>query len=228
MENQNTAWPDWSLKDKVLFIILIVFLIVAIVNGMANAVANLRVSDPTFIQYPWLAIMVATIIPIISMAIKFASNFFEYEQSRKRYGNIIFSLTGISAGCFIALFAQIYTGTAVDYDTFGESNKWGTAFVLAQTLTEILAAAALALALEQIYNKYYPDTLTDNPKYIEAKRALKDHRAEHEMREERRRQVHGRIIELEALRQGYINNKIIEFISLRAKHIATMNAHKDT
>jgi uncharacterized protein YacL len=228
MKDQKTKWDDWTRKDQIIFIIIIFFLVLALGNGMANMVANLRISDPTYIEYPWLAILVALIVPIISMAIKFVTNFFEYDHNRKRYSTFIFLLTGISAASFLLLFGQIYTGVAMDFESIGESHNLGSVYVLAQTLTEILAASALALAAEDIYMKYYPDSYIENPEFIQNERARKDHSAEHEKLEEKRRQVHGRITELEASRQAYINEKIIEYISLRAKHISTMNAHRNT
>lgn len=65
----------------------------------------------------------------------------------------------------------------------------------------------------------------ENPEYLEIEKALKEQRAAHEALREKRGKLHGRLVELEAQREAFINERIVEYISLRARHIATMNSH---
>ncbi len=76
--------------------------------------------------------------------------------------------------------------------------------------------------------KYSPDTYFENLEYIEIVKALKEHLIAHEALGKERNQIHGRLVELEAARQAFINERIVEYISIRARHVATLNSHSNT
>lgn len=228
MKDQNITWDDWQRKDQLILIICLFSMVVSVGMGMSFLVSNLRMSDPIFIQYPLLAIMVSTIVPIISLAIKFVSNFFTYGHNRIRYGKFIAFLTCFSAAIWIYLYGQVYPGVSLDYENFGEDHGLGSAMVWAQLSTEILATSTLGLMAESIYMRYYPDSFIQNPEYIEIERALKDQLAEHEKLGKGLGEVCGQITELEASREAYINEKIIEYICLYARSEAERNSFKNT
>lgn len=220
-------WRDWRLKDRILLCVLIVFLVISCAMGMGNVYANLIASNPVFIESPWLAVMISSLLPIASVSIKFVTNFMAFDRSRKRYALFIYIATGIAFLCWSVLFGLNNTGvaSAVNWNSFGETTDLGSAFVWAQLMVEVLAASALFLAAEDIYMRYSPDVYLENPEYVEIEKALKDHLVAHEILREKRGKFHGRLVELTAKKQAFINEKIVEYISLRASHVAHLNSH---
>lgn len=220
----------WRRKDQVLLSLLIFCLIIAAGLGMGNVYANLVASgNAVFIENPWIALMISALMPIASVSVKFVTNFLIYDSSRRLYAKLIYVATGIAFLFWGGLFGLTHSGVAsgINWDSLGEATDFGFAFVFSQLMVELLAASALFLAAEDIYMRYSPDVYVDNLEYLELEKALKEQRAEHEALREKRGQLHGRLIELEAQREAFINEKVVEFISLRARHIATMNAHSD-
>lgn len=223
-------WSDWLLKDRILLCLIIAFLILSCAMGMANVYANLVASNPVFIESPWLAVMISSLLPIASVSIKFVTNFMAFDRSRKRYTLFIYIATGVAFFCWAILFGLNNTGVAstVNWNSFDDSTDLGSAFVWAQLMVEVLAASALFLAAEDIYMRYSPDVYLENPEYIEIEKALKDHLVLHEALREQRGNMHGRLVELTNEKSAFVNDKIVEYISLRASHVARLNSHIDS
>lgn len=227
---EDIHWKDWRPKDKVLLSLLIFCLIIAAGLGMGNVYANLVASgNAVFIENPWIALMISALMPIASVSVKFVTNFMIYDTSRKLYAKCVYAATGIAFIFWGGLFGLTHSGvgSGIDWDSLGETTDLGFAFVWSQLLVEMLAASALFLAAEDIYMRYSPDIYVDNLEYLELEKSVKEQRAAHEAMREKRGQLHGQLVELEAQREAFINEKVVEFISLRARHIATMNAHID-
>ena len=226
----DIRWKDWRRKDQILLCLLLTCLVIAAGLGMGNVYANLVASgNAVFIEKPWIALMISALMPIASVSIKFVTNFMAYDRSRKRYALSIYTATGLAFVFWGTMFGLNNTGVAstIDWDSFGETVDWGFAFVWSQLLVEMLAASALFLAAEDIYMRYSPDIYIENLEYIEVDKGLKEHLVAHEALREKRGGLHGRLVELEAQREAFINERIVEYISLRAGHIAAMNAHAD-
>lgn len=227
---EDIRWKDWRRKDQVLLSLLIFCLIIAAGLGMGNVYANLVASgNAVFIENPWIALMISALMPIASVSVKFVTNFLIYDTSLKLYAKCVYAATGIAFIFWGGLFGLTHSGVAsgIDWDSFGETADLGFAFVWSQLLVEMLAASALFLAAEDIYMRYSTDVYVENLEYLELEKSVKEQRAAHEALREKRGQLHGRLVELEAQREAFINEKVVEFISLRARHIATMNAHSD-
>ncbi len=223
-------FTGWQRKDQSSLIVILVFLLVAVAMGMANVYANLMSSgNSVFIESPWLAVMLSTLLPIASVSIKFITNFFEYDHSRRRYALCIYMLTLIALLIWSVLFALNFSGVSsgIDWNSFEQGSGTGAALVWSQLIVEMLAASALFLAAEDIYMRYSPDRYIENLEFIEVSKALKEHLAAHEALREQRGNMHGRMVELEAEHDGFINKKIVEYISIRARHIAAMNVHSN-
>lgn len=223
-------WSDWLLKDRILLCVIIAFLVLSCAMGMANVYANLVASNPVFIESPWLAIMISSLLPIASVSIKFVTNFMAFDRSRKRYALFIYVATGVALLCWAVLFGLNNTGVAstVNWDSFDDSTDLGSAFVWAQLMVEVLSASALFLAAEDIYMRYSPDVYLENPEYVEIEKLMKDHLAVHEGMREQRGTLHGHLVKLTADRNAFVNEKIVEYISLRASHITRLNSHIDS
>ncbi len=224
-------FKDWRRKDQILLCLTLFFLFVAVALGMGNVYANLMSSgNAVFLEDPWLAVMLSALLPIASVSIKFLTNFFEYDRSRRRYAICIYVLTLVALLIWSVLFSLNFTGISseIDWNSFEESNDTGSALVWSQLLVEMLAASALFLAAEDIYMRYSPDTYIENLEYIEVDKALKEHLVTHEALRELRGKLHGRLVELEAERQAFINDRIVKYISIRARHVATINSHSNS
>lgn len=227
---EDIKWKNWRRKDQVLLSLLIFCLIIAAGLGMGNVYANLVASgNAVFIENPWIALMISTLMPIASISVKFVTNFLIYDTSRKLYAKCIYATTGIAFLFWSGLFGLTHSGVSsgINWDSLTETTDLGFTFVFSQLLVEMLAASALFLAAEDIYMRYSPDVYVDNLEFLELEKSVKEQRAAHEALREKRGQLHGRLVELEAQREAFINEKVVEFISLRARHIATMNAHSD-
>lgn len=227
MEDEKIRWRDWRTKDQVMLGVTVIFLILAMVMGAGNVYANLMSSgNPVFLDDPWLALMLSTLLPIGSAAIKFVTNPMTVDSTRKRYVLCIYSLTVLSLAAWSVLFAMNFTGVSggIDWDSLGESNDSGAALVWAQLIVEMLAASALFLAAEEIWIKYSPDWYTDNLKYLSLEKSLKNHLIAHEKLCQQRAEKHGLYIELINKRDAYINNKVADYINLRGRFDAVNNA----
>lgn len=226
----DIRWQDWRRKDQVLLCVVLTCLVIAAGLGMGNVYANLVASgNAVFIEKPWLALMISALMPIASVSIKFVTSFMTYDSSRRLYAKCIYAATSIAFLFWCTMFGVIHTGVAgtIDWESFGESKDYGSVFIWSQLLVEMLAASALFLAAEDIYIRYAPDMYVESLEYIEIAKALKEHRISHEALREKRGAMHGRLVELEAQHEAFINERIVEYISLRASHIATMNSHTD-
>ena len=148
----DIRWKDWRRKDQILLCLLLACLVIAAGLGMGNVYANLIASgNAVFIEKPRLALMISALMPIASVSVKFVTNFMTYDSSRRLYAKCIYAATGIAFLFWCGMFGVIHTGVAgsIDWDSFGESEEFGFAFIWSQLLIEMLAASALFLALPE-------------------------------------------------------------------------------
>jgi len=211
----------WSGRDQASMVMLCLCLLAAMVMGATNVYSNLMSSgQPVFLDNPWMAISISMLVPAGSCAIKFIANFFEFNLSKKRYALIVYSSVAITLLLWTIFFAQEFTGVTseIDWDALGEeSSDKGAWLVWVQIVAEILVAAALFLAAEDISLKYSPESYRENPEYINALDAFKKHQSQHSALREQRGQNHASIIGLEARRQAYINDCLAEFMARRTR-----------
>ncbi len=223
---ESTSLKKWTGKDKALFGVVLVALISAMVMGFSNIFSNLMASGtPIFLETPILAAMLALLVPTASASLKFVTNFMDFDTTRKLYVRILNALTGAALLTWTILFAQSYAGITggIDWGSLGESNSSGTLFVWIQLVTEMLVASSLFLALEDIYMRYCPDHFIKNPEYIQITKILAEKINDHEALREERSRKQGRIKELEAARQAFINEKIADYINMRDRYSAINN-----
>ena len=215
------GFTSWDGYDQISIILISLSLIAALALGAANIYANLMASgEQVFIDQPWLAVMLSTLVPAGSTAIKFISNIFEYERSKKRYTHLIYVLCTISLLVWAVCFALNFNGASgsIDWDSLSdETSGKGTMLVGVQIIAEILIAAALFLAAEDIAHKYSPQLLRESLDYTCAHDALNAHIASHEELREIRGITHARRVELEAARSSFINEQIANYLAIRSR-----------
>ncbi len=219
-EHSAIGFSQWRRQDQVLIALTCISLIIAMFMGAANIFTNLMASgEPVFIENPTLAMCLSALAPLGAMALKFVSSSFEYYQSKKRYTTFINVLTALSLLVWSILFSLSFTGVAssINFETLDEETGTGSLLVWIQIVAEILVASALFLAAEDIYIKYAPDTYVENLEHINISRALKAHMIKHERLRDERNANHGSIVQLEAERQAFINERIAEYLAHRAR-----------
>ncbi|MEW8626263.1 MAG: hypothetical protein AB2551_10965 [Candidatus Thiodiazotropha sp.] len=222
-EVDMVRWSDWRTKDQLLLVFTVSLLVLASFMGAGNVYTNLMSSgNPVFLDDPWLAVMLSTLLPIGSAAIKFVTNFMNYGSSRRRYAISVYVLTLIALVIWSVLFAQNFTGVSgdIDWNSLGTSNDNGSALVWAQLVVEMLAASALFLAAEDIYIRYSPDMFIENPEYIEVVKAIEAHLPAHEKLRQQRASTHGRVVELSASRHSTINRAVADYLAMRSRYTA--------
>ncbi len=216
----KTTFATWRRQDQISIIFLIIALITAMIMGSANVYSNLMASgEPIFIEKPALALFLSLLVPAGSAALKFISNFFDYDKTKRRYALGIYALTALSLLIWTVCFSLSFSGISggIDFDSLGESDSSGTFLVWIQLVTEILVAGALFLAAEDIYNKYAPESYTTSLEYMNVENALKQYRVEHQELREQRAQNHARITELAAKRQAFMNERIADYLAKRSR-----------
>ncbi|MEO0423893.1 MAG: hypothetical protein AAF184_16255 [Pseudomonadota bacterium] len=213
-------YTRWALRDQISFIMISIGLVLALGMGGANVYANLMASgQPVFIEQPILAVFLSGLLPAGSTALKFISGFFEYSRTKKRYALIVYILTAIVLLAWCIAFSLNFTGVAggFDWDTVGKSDGKGPVLVGLQLSAELLVAAALFLAAEDISLRYAPHSFVASPEYLNASRALAAHEKTHKVLADRRSALVGQLRALDAAREAVINQHLTAYIALRSR-----------
>ncbi len=219
-ENSPSGFFQMSGYDLLSIALLFCAIPVTLFMGAANVYSNLMASgEEVFLKQPYLAVFIAMLMPAGSTAIKFISNFFDYQNSKKRYALSIYGLTAMALLTWSVFFSIEYTGVAsgIDLNIDEHSTIYGSLLVWIQLLAEMLVSAALFLAAEDIYLKYSPNYYRESLDYINAKKALDDHQPAFEKLRDLRCQNIADIAVLSAKRQIHMNESMAGYMALRAR-----------
>lgn len=226
IDKEKISFLDWDRFDLAMFVFIVLMLILAIVMGAANVYANLMASgEPVFIEQPWLAVSLSMLVPAGSTALKLVSNYFDNFAAKRRYALGVYGLTAVVLAAWTIVFAMNFQGIAggIDWESFMEPSGKGPLLVWLQLFAEILVAGALFLAAEDLYSKYSPHSYTENPAYLNVKKALAVHLITHEKLRDERSRIHARIIELENARASFVHEQVVDYHALRARFTALNN-----
>ena len=217
-QEARTPFAKIDRFDQIKMLLLMLFLILMMLMGAANTYSNIMASGVVvFLEQPWLAWCISAMVPASSMVFKRFSDFFDYKTTKRRYAICIYVITSITIIAWMILFAQSFNGVAgeIDFTALGNSDGGkGALLVFLQTACEVLIAAALFLAIEDITMKYNPDVLKDNPVFHQMTGALKKHKAEHDALSQKRNKAHTAHTLLKNQRQQHVNNRASEFAAL--------------
>ncbi len=218
-ETSEDAEPErWKHYDFWQFWVAIFGGIAAVGMGALNLNFAMRTSfSPIFIESPFLAWGLAMLLPLGSLALKFASDYLPTNSSRRRYELSVFLINGGALGVWAYLFAQAYPGVAVqiEFDVLLSGSHGGSSLVLTQLLVELLTGSSLWIAASGIYRRYQPDMLDDNPQYIALTRTVKAQRGLVKELSDAYGICRGKVARLEAQRDLYINKRCIRLAALR-------------
>ena len=156
---------QWLRADKIegVFCLLsVIALWFACYFGIHATFANAQL--PIFDDSPYLAFMLATLVPVAGLAVKLAGHVFDDPANRVRYRKAVV-FAGIGAFfLWIPMFGALFEGLSGVFDPFKEANHLlGWAFNVGHIFAEVLIAAGIWAYLGAILNKYAPSELVDNP-----------------------------------------------------------------
>ncbi len=213
------SFRDWHRRDQILIWLLIVCILLCMGMGWSNVYANLLASgEPVFIENTWLAAMLATLAPLASVSVKWMTHFLRYDTSRRRYAIAVFMTTLVVLAVWLVLFVKSFPGIAspVLLD-MADGFDTGSLLTWSQLTLEILVAACLWLAAEDIWIKYAPGWTVENPEYVELDKAISELKPSLDVLSQSHSALVGRKTELEADRQAYVNDRVASFYAEKAR-----------
>lgn len=224
-EKKDVAFRDWSMPDKVAAVMIAIAGVACLIMSAANVFANLKSSgDAFYVDNSWICFAISLLAPACSVSIKFLSSLFEdNHRLKKRFTHIAFIGSALSFLIWIVLFSMSYSGPTgdIDWDSLGEGdNGLSSALAMMQLMTEVLIGGALFLKLQDIFLKYSPHRLIDNPAYVAAKKSLAEHEAKHEALRNERNENYTRLQMLMAERKAYSNDKLVDVMDRKSRQNA--------
>lgn len=168
-EGQSKSFYNWETGHQIAFSSLFAFLMTMLgVAGSNVYVALMASGEPVFLDNPALAVMLSLLAPAGAMALKFVSHCFEDHRGKKRFAVGIYLLSALVFLLWIFLFARSYSVTGgIDLNSLLNTEAKGPWLLFVQMLGEILVAASLTLAMQQIHLVYNPISPVDNPVYLD-------------------------------------------------------------
>lgn len=167
--DEKPRWPAWDMAG---FTLTLIALLSTLGIGFANVYSNLMASaEPVFLNNPMLAVFIALLMPVASIALKSLSLCCESERSKRRFSLSVFSLTALVLLGWTLAFAYQFTGVTagIDFSQLDVSgNDHGSSvLVWLQLVSELLVSVSLALILEHILDKHTAKEWIDNPQYYQ-------------------------------------------------------------
>lgn len=155
--------------------------------GASNVFSIIMASGtPIFLERPELAWMLSGLLPLGAFALEFFKRHLRSDQAKQIYTTIVFGLTAILLLTWVVLFALVFGSpgdSIIDIDSLmkpSEGNNLSTAFTMVQLLAELFVGAALFTTAGDLFAKYSPTKLIQNPDHVEATQLLAKMKKEHE------------------------------------------------
>lgn len=216
-----TPFSKWSFYNQFMFSGLLLLIPTSMYVGAANVYSNLMASgEPVFLESPHLAIAISLVVPTGAAALKFVTNLFENQSTKKRYSLAVSGAMALSFVAWSIVFAMNFTGISggFDFDSLGESDGGkGMWLVWLQLISEILISASLVISAEDIYQTYNPTGETENPDYKQCEKSVKATEQSLKTLKEKRANLHGEISQLKHARECFINERQSQFAAMRAR-----------
>jgi len=219
--SQDIPYWDWTLKDRIVFLLMIILMILVLGAGSANVFSGIIMSGhPVFLEHPILAVNLSFLLPGGSAAIHVLGDLLERDRSRHRYTLALLSVTALSLFAWAVLFAKNFqiSATHIDWDALGqESSPVASAFTFVQLLAEMLCGSCLFLGATHIHSRYSGDDVVRNPERDYLAQERKTIQAECDALHDRLRGLRGRLMQLWAMRQSHIAEQTALFLALRRR-----------
>lgn len=219
--SQDIAYWDWTLKDRIVFLLTVLFMILVLGAGSANVFSAIMMGGhPVFLERPILAVALSFLLPAGSAAIHVLGDLLERDQSRHRYTLALLGMTTITLFAWTVCFAknfQINT-TGIDWGALGqEDDPTASVFTFVQLLSEMLCGSCLFLGATHIHSRYSGDGIVRNPERDYLAEERKTFQTEYDAAHDRRRGLRGRLMQLQAMRQSHVAEQTALFLALRRR-----------
>ncbi len=165
--------------DVALGVICIIAALFVLGMGASNVFAIIMASGtPIFLEEPKLAWMLSGLLPLGAFALEFFKRHLYLDQTKKIYTLLIFALAALLLVVWVVLFALVFGSPgddSFDLDSLikpEKENHIATAFTMVQLLAELFVGASLFTTAGDLFAKYSPTKLTQNPNLVEAEQLL--------------------------------------------------------
>lgn len=218
---QDIPYWDWTLKDKIVFLLTVLLMILVLGAGSANVFSAIMMGgQPVFLERPILAVVLSFLLPAGSAAIHVLGDLLERDRSRHRYTLVLLGMTAVTLFAWAILFAKNFQigATDIDWNALGqESSPEASAFTFVQLLAEMLCGSCLFLGATHIHSRYSGDGIVRNPERDYLAHERKTFQTEYDALHDRRRGLRGRLMQLRAVRQSHIAEQTALFMALRRR-----------
>lgn len=219
-DSGSVPFSQWQGKDQGVAVFSLVSALGVLFMGACNVFANLVGSgNPVFIEQPILAYFLSALLPASSVALKFVSEVFTGERTRRLYIQSMYVLTVFAILAWTVLFALNFHGISggIDLDSFEETDYTASAFVWTQLLSELFVGFVLCHVAADTYARYTRDAFIRNPEYARLQDEVKTYQPEHERIRTERNARRSLLVELTASRESFSNEMIALYQSLRRR-----------
>lgn len=220
-EKTRIPFGEWELKDQLTFSLSLIFMVLVLGAGSGNVYAAIMAeAQPVFLDHPYLAVLLACLLPSGSVALHSLGELLGSDRARGRYIRVILALTFICLLAWAVLFGLTFQigDDAIKWEEIeSQDDHTASAFTIIQLLAEMLCGASLALIAGHIHNRYHGETTVLNPEHIRLQELVADRLPVYEVRHGRRNAAWGRSMQLQAMRDVHAQEMVALFLHMRRR-----------
>ena len=223
-EDKTIAFAQWRSKDKVVVVVSLVSALIVLSMGASNVYVTIMGSgNPTFIENPFLAVIISMLLPAGSVAMEFVANIFESDKAKGRYVKTLNILTVVTLLAWTVLFSMTFDGqgAGIDLDEMLTANPASSGLTWIQLLAELLVGFVLCQTASDTHAKYAQNSYIRNPEYSEIQAVLQEHSKSHETLRDELNSRTGRKAEKDTGCRIFVNDMIALFLNMRRRFDAS-------
>ena len=217
------SWRGQDLIQLVLFgTLTLLCMALSVVNVQVNIMAS---QELVFIESPWKSWVIAMLAPAAATSIKMLPHIFASVSWQDKCKKVIYGLTALMSFIWIVQFSQTFDGIGAQPSLSDLLNEQGSSdyFVLVQLLAEVMIAATLFIAVQNLLDAYNPSTLKANPSRLIASEQLRIDKSACDKAFKTYQDADNKLVAHKAARQAFINEQLSAFAIALARHQALFN-----
>lgn len=182
--------------------------------------------NPVFLENTALAWAMCSVLGLGALAFEFFKRYLETDKCKRRYGMTVYILTASLLLTWIVMFAVIFGSAAdqaVNIDAMlsgsgsGAQDPWMTAFTVIQLLAEFFVGCAFFMTGGDLFGKYAPTRMVNNPDYEQIKARLNEIEAEYEAFTDDMHAAETRLSSINRATSLFIKEQMAQYQQLRAQ-----------
>lgn len=220
-ENRDVPFADWSLIHRITTGTSLGMCVMLLVMGVVNVSANLINSgSPVFIDSPWMAVVLAMIVPAMAVAMEAVHYFMHSSITRRIYNFAVFAIGIVCALAWTIVFSRQFGGVTqgVDLNSFlniASGDHGNSVLVWTQIAAETTLGAALCMVADAISRKYMRGTRVERSAFTQAKLARDQHEPVFEAARKRYGAAQKAFAEINAARERFIGQALAALAALK-------------